>query len=108
MPERNYRVYLDDENSLFVYVETERKIVIAFVVKLLSVIDGKEVEILRFDSAHEHPHIDVLAPDGSTREKIWLPHLDNNRALTQAKKEIKQHYQFYRERYLQWLRNEKD
>ncbi len=88
-------------------MKTTSGVVTAFVVKLLSVIDGKEVEILRYDSGHGIPHIDVLDVDGETKHKIWLYHLDNAKAFTQAKKDIEQNYIIYKERYLQWKEEKK-
>ena len=102
MPEKNYRIFLDDENFIFVYVETYQGEVMSFVVKYLTIIDGEEVEILRYDSAHETPHIDFLDVDGKTREKVWLHYLNNAQALTFARDDIERNYQQYKERYLRW------
>ncbi len=77
-----------------------------FVLKYLATIDGDEFEVLRFDSAHEMPHIDILAPDGETKQKVWLSHLTNKSALTYAKEDIEQHYQLYREKFIQWKKEE--
>ncbi|MBI3195335.1 MAG: hypothetical protein HYZ34_12850 [Ignavibacteriae bacterium] len=106
MPEKNYRIILDEENSLFVYYETIGGQVTAFVVKLLSIIDDEEVEILRYDSGHGVPHIDILNADGEVERKIWLHHLTHAQAFTEAQETITTHYQFYRERFIQW-KNEK-
>jgi len=106
MPEKNYRVYFDDENSIFVYFDNNKGKVRRFVVKFLSIIDGREYEILRFDSAHKMFHIDILGPDGEKKQKIFLPHLTNDNAVEYAKKDIKQHYKLYRERFIQWKNKE--
>jgi hypothetical protein len=102
VPEKNYRIPLDDENVIFVYVETVQVEVTAFVVKYLSMIDGEEIEILRYDSGHNCPHIDVLDSDGETKEKVWLNYLSNAQALTFARDDIERNYLQYRERFLQW------
>ncbi len=107
MPERSYFVYLDEDNSIFVYFETVQGAVSSFVVKYLTIIDNVEYEVLRFDSAHETPHIDVLGPDCETKQKIWLHNLSNKEALNYAKENIKEHYQQYRERFAQWKQEEK-
>jgi hypothetical protein len=70
-------------------------------------IDGIEYEVLRFDGAHTMPHIDILGPDGEKKQKVFLPHLDNNTAADYAKKDIKQNYQQYRERFIQWKNKER-
>jgi len=82
-------------------------VVTAFVVKYLAVIENVEFEVLRFDSAHETPHIDVLGPDGETKQKIWLPHLSNEKGMNYAKENIKEHYLQYRERFIKWQQHEK-
>jgi hypothetical protein len=102
MPERNYRIYLDDENDIFVYFETMQGEVIRFVVKYLAMIDGIEYEVLRFDTAHRSPHIDILDPLGNKKQKIFLPRLTNKEALNYAQDDIKQHYKQYRERFIVW------
>ena len=87
---------------MFVYFETVQGFVSSFVVKYLTIIEDEEFEVLRFDSAHEVPHIDILDPDGNTRQKIWLSHLDNGMALDHSQEDIKQHYHSYRERFIEW------
>lgn len=39
-----------------------------------------------------------------TVRKVWYDFLDNNKALTMAIADIKDNYEFYRERYLKWLK----
>lgn len=102
MPVKTYEIYLDDDNMIFVYFETLKGEVSSFVVKYVSVIDDEEIEILRFDSGHGIPHIDILHPDKKLKRKVWLPHLDISSALTHAQEDITLNFQFYRERYLQW------
>jgi hypothetical protein len=102
MPEKNYTILIDEENEIFVYFETVQGVVTAFVVKYITIIEDESYEVLRFDSAHETPHVDILDPDGNTRQKVWLTHLDNGAALDYAQEDIKQHYQSYRERFIQW------
>ena len=78
----------------------------SFVVKFLAIIDGEEYEILRFDTAHRSPHIDILAPSGNKKQKIFLPRLTNKEALNYAQDDIKEHYKQYRERFIQWKNEE--
>ncbi|MBI5470812.1 MAG: hypothetical protein HY961_00560 [Ignavibacteriae bacterium] len=102
MPEKFYQIVLDEKNSIFVYVETAMGKVTAFVVKYLAIIDDEEFEILRYDSGHGVPHIDILDPQGKTMQKIWLSDFTFKEALVHAKKDIKEHYQLYRERFILW------
>lgn len=107
MPEKRYQILLDKENLIFVYFETIKGRVSEFVVKYITFIEGEMFEVLRFDSAHGTPHIDVIAPDGETKQKIWLEQLSNERALEYAVNDIKDHYSDYRDKFLQWKSEQK-
>lgn len=104
MPERAYEIILDSTNKIFVYFETLKGNVVLFVVKYIAIIDNKEYEIIRFDSAHDVVHIDILLPNGSTKRKVWLPYLDNARGLTHAQEDIQLNYKFYLERFTKWIK----
>ncbi|MFA4828698.1 MAG: hypothetical protein WC855_02590 [Thermodesulfovibrionales bacterium] len=41
---------------------------------------------------------------GAVIRKVWYDFLDNSQALTMAITDIKDNYEFYRERYLKWLK----
>lgn len=60
--------------------------------------------MLRYDSGHECPHKDILNTKGGVIRKVWYDFLDNSQALTMAVTDIKDNYEFYRERYLKWLK----
>ncbi len=104
MPEKNYWIILDDENFIFIHYATFQGKVIEFVIKYIAVIEGEEKEILRYDSGHEIPHLDILGYAGEVRQKVWLPHLTFAQALTQARQDIEENYMLYRERFLRWKR----
>jgi len=61
------------------------------------------VKVLRYDSGHECPHKDILNLEGEVIRKVWYDFLDNSQALM-AITDIKDNYEFYRERYLKWLK----
>jgi hypothetical protein len=102
MPEKLYTIYFDDENKMFVFFETMRGHLFRFVVKYSTKIDDIWYEVLRYDSAHDIPHIDILDPDGEVKQKIWLSHLSNEGAVEYAKKDIRQNYVSYKENFIQW------
>lgn len=78
---------------------TERGKVGGFVVQYESLIENKWVPIIRYDTAHEYAHKDLMNPDG-TNEKIFLGNVDLNDALTLADKDINENWERYKERYL--------
>jgi len=56
--------------------------------------------IIRYDTAHGFAHIDLYHPSGKT-EKIRMPTKDFNEALTLAQEDIKQHWEWYLNNYLE-------
>ncbi len=89
------------------YIKTIGGKVILFAVKLACLIDDREVEVLRFDSGHEMPHVDHLNAKGEVVHKEWLRYLSNEQALTIALGDIKTNYQRHRERFVAWQGKEK-
>lgn len=63
-------------------------------------------EILRYDSGHGCPHKDILNIDGEVIRKVWYDFLENGQALTMAVTDIKENFEFYKERYDKWLKGE--
>ncbi len=88
----------------YVYFITEKGDVKEFVAKLLCEFEGQWHEVIRYDSGHECPHKDILDTDGNVVRKVWYDYLDNSQALTMAITDIKDNYEFYKERYLKWLK----
>jgi hypothetical protein len=62
--------------------------------------------VVRYDTGHGFAHRDVLRPDGSS-EKTPLPVEDYGQALTYAEADLKDHWQAYRQRFLEELEHEK-
>ncbi|MGA9347240.1 MAG: hypothetical protein WBW48_00355 [Anaerolineae bacterium] len=77
------------------------KEVVQFAVQYLANIQGEWQPIVRFDTAHGRPHMDISHPDGS-RERQELPFDNYNTALSYAIHHVKTRWQFYRERYERW------
>jgi hypothetical protein len=86
--------------------KAEKGEVIEFVVKLLCLFEGEWHEVLRYDSGHGCPHKDILNIDGEVIRKVWYDFLDNGQALTMAITDIKESFEFYKERYYKWLKGE--
>jgi hypothetical protein len=98
---------LDSTNRMHAFIKTVGGKVMSFAVKLVCVIDDREVEVLRFDSGHEMPHVDHLNTKGEVVQKEWLKYLSNEQALTIALSDIKKNYQRHRERFVAWQGKEK-
>ena len=102
--DKEYFLEIVQGTIAYVYFKTEKGEVTAFVVKLLCEFGGKYYEVLRYDSGHECPHKDILNTEGRVIRKVWYDFLDNSQALTMAITDIKDNCEFYRERYLKWLK----
>ena len=76
----------------------------SYVVRLICIILGRRYDVIRFDNAHGKPHMDILGAKGQLVDKMWYDYLNNDQALTMVIQDIKSHYEFYRERYIKWLR----
>ncbi len=77
-----------------------------FVVKMISMFEGIWHEIIRYDNGHSCPHKDILDINGGVIRKIWYDFLDNGRALTIAITDLKDNFEFYKERYRKWLKRQ--
>lgn len=62
--------------------------------------------VVRYDTAHNFVHRDVLSPSGRT-EKTEMPTQDYNEALTFAIKDLTDNWKKYRRRYEQWLEQQR-
>ncbi len=82
---------------------TEGREVLDFSAQYVAEFEGVKHNIVRFDCAHEEPHIDVLRPDGQKEVRL-LQGMDKRTALTYALSEIDRRWEFYRQRYEEWLR----
>ena len=59
---------------------------------------------IRFDSAHDCPHKDILDIEGNVIGKTWFEFLDNKQALDLAIKDLKDNHDIYIERFKIWLK----
>src|SRR5271169_308709 len=97
-------IEITNEDFIFIQFRTDSGKVESFVVQLLCDIHGQRYEVVRFDSGHGSPHQDILDPTGHVMRKIWYYYLSNSQALTMAIDDIEQKNEFYRERFIKWLR----
>ena len=104
MPTKYFKIVLLAGSEIHVFFETANGIIINFVVKLVIYSGNRYYEIVRYDSAHDCPHKDILDKEGQVIRKVWFELLDNKQALDLAIKDLKDNYEIYRERFLKWLK----
>ena len=100
MPERGWTIHLADGSRILVELHTNRSRTEAFAVVLVSEIDGAQVCITRYDTAHDQPHRDVLGRRGGLIEKEWLLLSKKNEAFDYALKDVRTNHERYIEYYL--------
>lgn len=85
------------------YHRWERGRVILFRIQYEALIEGEWRPIVRYDTAHGHPHKDVMHPDGS-QSKEEFPHYSNAEVLTYGQRDIQRKWRQYREAYEQEMK----
>jgi hypothetical protein len=100
--EKEYIYYFTPErNDRFRYYHyLIRGGIVRFCVQYEAQIGGRWQPIVRYDTAHGHPHKDVLHPDGS-QEKVEYYGYSREEVLTLGERDIKAHWQRYRAEYEQ-------
>jgi hypothetical protein len=98
-----FRRLLDHHTALRVRFELVQGKVLKFVVQLECLIEGVWTAVIRYDTAHDFAHCDVLHPYETTL-KTRMSTQDYNEALTFAIDDLTQNWTAYRRRYEQWLR----
>jgi hypothetical protein len=98
-----FRRLFDDKNAARVRFELKRNRVLRFVVQLECRFNDEWHPVVRYDTAHNFAHRDVLHPSGKT-EKTELAIQDYNEALTFAINDLADNWENYRRRYEQWLK----
>jgi len=100
---KKFTIILTETDEVRIEFEREAGTIVKFSVQYLAKIEGLWCPIVRFDTAHRQPHIDILYPDG-TKETRTYPFYDYNTALTYAIAYIKEHWHKFRERYERQMR----
>ena len=80
--------------------------VVDIVVQYETLYDGKWRAIVRYDCAHGFFHRDVLYPNGE-KEKQVIEFDNLETALAYAEQDLKDHWEFYKKRYIKRLKNDK-
>jgi hypothetical protein len=97
-----FSVRRSEEDIFHVVFDKEDDRIVQFSVQYLAFLQDEWHPVIRFDTAHGHAHLDISHPD-DTQETREL-HIQNyNEALTWALEDLREHWQFYRQRYEQEL-----
>ena len=108
MPPKEFKYYLSDNAYVSVHFLTNRGKVIDFVVKLNYVKGNETHEVIRFDTAHGGVHKDILLPNGSKYRVINYSYLTNEEGVNFATDDLEEHFEFYIERFQQWLKQKEE
>ena len=102
---KEFLKYLDkfSRERLRIRIEIENGKVIDIVVQYETLIAGKWKAIIRYDCDHGFFHRDVIFPDG-TKEKQVIEFDSLETALTYAEQDLKDRWEFYKNRYLKKLK----
>ena len=100
-PEREWTIFLKDGSRIVVLLDTVKSDTRSFSVVLISEIDGQEVCVTRYDTAHAQPHRDVLGKRAGLIEKEWLLLSNNRDAFSYAVADLRENYVRYIQFYLQ-------
>ena len=95
MPDKEYTVLLSADCRLVVSILMAVGKVVSFVVRLVRTNDVIDEDVARYDTAHGAPHLDILGPGGSLKQKIWLDVESFEEALTLAIEDFKRNYESY-------------
>ena len=96
MSEKEYLYYFTtarlDRFRYYHYLERGR--IVRFVIQYEALIGGRWYPIVRYDTAHDRPHKDILHPDGS-QEKFEFFNYTQEEVLTLGEQDIKSNWQQY-------------
>jgi len=98
-----FTVVLTAQDEARVQFDKENDRVLEFAVQYLANIGDEWRPIVRFDTAHGRPHMDISHPAG-TQETRELRFYSYNVALTHAIQDVQERWEFYRERYEREMR----
>ena len=100
MKEKSFVVPLgsSDRDRYRLYCRTEQGRVAVFSVQYEALIGDSWRAIVRYDTAHQFPHRDLLHPDGS-QDKTEYPGYSKADVLTLGQEDIRRHWSSYRAGY---------
>jgi len=99
MPKKEWVVFFG-EFQLLVRRRTQDGEVISFAVVLLTLHDGRWLDITRYDTAHGYPHRDVLGLNEGLRGKLRVTKLSLKQAFRYAIRDLTENAENYLEDFL--------
>ena len=91
----------DDTNLLRVRIRAERGTVVRFAVQYEAVIEGETYPVVRYDTAHEYAHRDLLDWEGHVVQTDCIAGPESDKqALTAAIDDLRASWPAYREDFL--------
>jgi len=106
MGKREFLIYLDPatrRNRYRHYHTWEENRIVDFCIQYEALIDGEWVSVLRYDTAHGHPHRDTIHSDGS-ETKEWFNMYSSAEVLTFGQRDIMENWSLYRQQFEKELR----
>ena len=106
MKEIAYLKLLEDYETerLRIRIRTNNGKVIDIVVQYETLLNNKWTPIVRYDCAHGFFHRDVLFPKGEKEKETIAISSSLKDALSYAEQEIKDRWEFYKERYIKRMK----
>jgi hypothetical protein len=99
--QREWTIFLGNGSRIVVFLDTARSETLSFAVVLIAEVDGEEVCVTRYDTAHSQPHRDVLGRRAGLIEKEWLLISNNKDAFGYAVADLRANHERYLQFYLQ-------
>ena len=94
--------HLKNGDVIRVRLAVERGQVTAFTLQLETYVDGRWRPVVRYDSAHGHPHRDLLDWDGKVIDKYWLsPAKSHKEIVRAAEQDLIENATSYRDAFLE-------
>jgi hypothetical protein len=98
MPEKQYLIFLDVDARKRHYHKSKGGKITQLMVQLEIRLEGQWREVIRYDCAHETIHKDAYNLAGKRRK--WGIFLTYEEALSFADKDINEHWELYRDKFL--------
>lgn len=102
MPVIEYVDTLDEDRLDWIRtrIRTERGKVVHFTVQYETIVEGKRLVVIRYDSAHGFPHVDVLNLRGDViSKKPMADGLPQDMAVSIGVKDIRENWTTFRKRF---------
>ena len=108
MPPHDWFNYLDHETRIRTRMTTNRRGEITVcTLQLEFLVDDEWLPAVRYDTAHDEAHNDLIDPSGVEYDKIWLGESQPfNMLFTLAEDELEEDAAEHRQRFFRQLRRE--